>query len=196
MERKAKWIGNAKKELSAVILTSQVSMGSTQSKDKWHCTRYIDGQGPPSLKDQAENGLSGNPEGSPGTQPAGQMTWVILHRDLPGYPEDNTIQINYIIEDGIQTDHHPNPGQTFRGVRTLAYLPDNKEGRKVLRLLDKAFNQRQVFTVATNSSGDDVVTWADIPHKTQPDGGSKSDGYPDPEYLKTIRRILKDKGIE
>ncbi|XP_067108185.1 E3 ubiquitin-protein ligase DTX3L1 [Osmerus mordax] len=168
-------------------------MGSMQSKDKWHCTRYINGQGPPSLKDQAEQGLN---KSSERTQPAGQMTWVILHRDLPGYPEDNTIQINYVIGDGIQSDKHPNPGQTFRGVRILAYLPDNKEGRKVLRLLDKAFNQRLVFKVVTNDIGEDVATLTDIPHKTQPDGGSKSDSYPDPDYLKTTRRILKEKGIE
>lgn len=31
------------------------------------------------------------------------MTWVILHRDLPGFPDDNTLQINYIFPDGIQT---------------------------------------------------------------------------------------------
>lgn len=42
-------------------------------------------------------------EVSEGSQPEGQMTWVILHRDLPGYTGDNTIQINYVFADGIQT---------------------------------------------------------------------------------------------
>ena len=37
--------------------------------------------------------------------------------------------------------------------------------------MDKAFYQRLVFTVATNENGEDMVTWADIPHKTTPDAG-------------------------
>ena len=56
-------------------------------------------------------------------QPDGQMTWVILHRDLPGYHSDNTLQISFIFPDGVQTVriqtqmsilnvlfHMPNPG--------------------------------------------------------------------------------------
>ncbi|XP_024230453.1 E3 ubiquitin-protein ligase DTX3L1 [Oncorhynchus tshawytscha] len=170
-------------------------MGAKQ--EKMYCTRYLDGQGPPALIDQANGDVKGSyAEVSEGSQPEGQMTWVILHRDLPGYPGDNTIQINYVFADGIQTDKHPNPGQTFLGMRTLAYLPDNRDGRRILGLLDKAFYQRLVFTVATNENGEDMVTWADIPHKTTPDAGKDSHSYPDPDYLKTARKILKDKGIE
>ena len=38
-----------------------------------------------------------------GCQPQGQVTSVILHRDLPGFPDDNTLQLSYIFPDGIQT---------------------------------------------------------------------------------------------
>ncbi|XP_060920356.1 E3 ubiquitin-protein ligase DTX3L1 [Labrus mixtus] len=171
-------------------------MGSSQSSDKLHCNRYLNGQGPPSLVQQAKEDVNGTYRAGHGSQPEGQMTWVILHRDLPGFPNDNTVQINYIFPDGIQTKKHPNPGQPYAGIRLCAYLPDSREGRKVRKLLDKAFNQQLLFTVATNQDGKDMVTTTSIPLKTQPDAGSKVDGYPDSEYLKTVRQILKDKGVE
>ncbi|KAM7390882.1 hypothetical protein PAMA_008876 [Pampus argenteus] len=171
-------------------------MGSGQSSEKLHCNRYLNGQGPPPLVQQANEGLNGMGKELNSCQPEGQMTWVILHRDLPGFPDNNTLQINYIFPDGIQTEKQPHPGQPYAGLRLCAYLPDNREGRKVLRGLDKAFNQQLLFTVTTNIDGEDMVTTASIPLKTQPDGGNKADGYPDPDYLKTVRKLLKDKGIE
>ncbi|XP_044032684.1 E3 ubiquitin-protein ligase DTX3L1 isoform X1 [Siniperca chuatsi] len=191
-------------------------MGSGQSSDKFHCNRYLNGQGPPSLVQQANEGVNGMHRALNGCQPEGQMTWVILHRDLPGFPDDNTLQMNYVFPDGMQTEKHPHPGQPYKGLRLCAYLPDNREGRRVLKLLDKAFNQQLLFSVATNKDGKDMVTTASIPLKTQPDGGSKvhsetpqqhpkncrshlpqlSDSYPDSDYLKIVRKLLKDKGIE
>lgn len=171
-------------------------MGSGQSSNKMHCNQYLNGQGPPSLPQQVNEGCNGNCKLLKRLQPEGQMTWVILHRDLPGYSSDKTTQINFIFPDGLQTGNHPHPGQSFTGLRLWAYLPDNREGRRILRLLDKGFNQGLLFTVATNQNGDDVVTPDSIPLKTQPDGGTKTDSYPDPDYLKTMKRILKEKGLE
>jgi len=67
---------------------------------------------------------------------------------------------------------HPNPGMSYRGTTRTAYLPDNPEGRQVLKLLKRAFDAGLVFTVGTsNTSGrDNVVIWNDIHHKTKPDG--------------------------
>ncbi|CAK6981756.1 E3 ubiquitin-protein ligase DTX3L1 [Scomber scombrus] len=171
-------------------------MGSGQSSEKLHCNRYLNGQGPPSLVQQANEEVNGMHKELNGCQPQGQMTWVILHRDLPGFPDNNTLQINAIFPDGIQTEKHPHPGQPYAGLRLCAYLPDNRDGRKVLRGLEKAFNQQLLFTVATNKNGEDIVTTASIPLKTQPDGRNMVDGYPDPDYLKTVRKLLRDKGIE
>ncbi|GAA6219488.1 E3 ubiquitin-protein ligase DTX3L-like [Lates japonicus] len=168
-------------------------MGSGQSSDKLHCNRYLNGQGPPSLMQQANEEVNGMYSVVNGCQPEGQMTWVTLCRDLPGFPNDNTLQINYIFPDGIQTEKHPHPGEPYSGLRLCAYLPDNREGNRVLKLLEKAFNQKILFTVTTNQDGSDVVT-SSIPLKIQPDGGSRDDGYPDPDYLKTVRKLLKDKG--
>lgn len=73
----------------------------------------------------------------------------------------------------IPQEKHPHPGQPYRGLRLCSYLPDNREGRQVLKLLDKAFNKQLLFTVATTQDGADMVTTAFIPLKTQPDGGSR-----------------------
>ncbi|XP_029005387.1 E3 ubiquitin-protein ligase DTX3L1 [Betta splendens] len=168
-------------------------MGSGESHETLHCNRYLDNKGPPSLEHQAKNAVNGTHDS---VQPHGQMTWVVLHRELPGYPDDNTLQISFIFKDGIQTVRHPHPGQPYSGVRICAYLPDNNDGKKVLKLLQKAFYQQLVFTVATNSEGQDEITTSTIPLKTQQDGGSRVGGYPDPEYLKTVKKLLKEKVIE
>ncbi|XP_028289063.1 E3 ubiquitin-protein ligase DTX3L1 [Parambassis ranga] len=171
-------------------------MGASHSSEKLHCNRYLNGQGPPSPVQQANDEVNGKFKTMNGSQPDGQMTWVILHRDLPGFPEDNTLQINFIFPEGTQTDKHPHPEQPFAGLRLLAYLPDNREGRRVLKLLEKAFYQRLLFTVKTNKDGEDTITTDSIPLKTQPDGGSRADGYPDSDYLKNVKKELKEKGIE
>lgn len=71
----------------------------------------------------------------------------------------------------VLQERHPHPGQPYPALRLCAYLPDSREGRKVLSLMEKAFYQQLMFTVATNENGEDVVTPASIPLKTQPDGG-------------------------
>ncbi|XP_042366660.1 E3 ubiquitin-protein ligase DTX3L1 [Plectropomus leopardus] len=171
-------------------------MGSAQSSDKLHCNRYLRGHGPPSLVQQANGEVNGLYRVQSGCQPEGKMTWVILHRDLPGFPYVNTVQINFVFPDGIQTDKHPHSGQPYTGLRLCAYLPENREGWKVVKLLEKAFNHQLLFTVSTNKDGEDMVTAASIPLKTQTDGGSRAGGYPDPDYLKTVRKLLREKGIE
>ncbi|KAL1006708.1 hypothetical protein UPYG_G00075720 [Umbra pygmaea] len=174
---------------------STARMGAKQ--DKMHCNRYLNGHGPSTLIEPAKEEVRASyDELFEGNQPEGLMTWVILNRNLPGYPDDNTIQISYVFADGTQTDKHPNPGCPYFGLRTVAYLPDNRDGRRILRLLEKAFYQKLIFTVVTNENNDDVVTWADIPHKTTPDPGKDSESYPDPDHLRTLRKILKDKGLE
>ncbi|KAL3058455.1 hypothetical protein OYC64_010587 [Pagothenia borchgrevinki] len=133
-----------------------------------------------------------------GDQPDGKMTTEKRTFDLNGYPGCGTIIINYNISSGNQTAKHPNPGKYFHSCQRTAYLPDNKDGREVLRLLQKAFDQKLIFTVGTSrtSGMDDVVTWNDIHHKTSTSGGPQSYGYPDPHYLGRVREELKAKGIE
>lgn len=69
--------------------------------------------------------------------------------------------------------NHPNPGTPYYGTTRHAYLPDNREGRQILGLLQRAFELRQIFTVGqSRTTGyDNVITWNDIHHKTSVHGG-------------------------
>ncbi|XP_037381343.1 E3 ubiquitin-protein ligase DTX3L isoform X2 [Talpa occidentalis] len=133
-----------------------------------------------------------------GNQPDGTMAITIAKQSLPGYEFCNTIVITYTMEGGIQTKEHPNPGVSYPGVRRVAYLPDNEEGNKVLKLLQRAFKQKLIFTVGYSRTQGlpNVITWNDIHHKTNRFGGPEGYGYPDPGYLKRVKQELKDKGIE
>ncbi|XP_026096558.1 E3 ubiquitin-protein ligase DTX3L-like isoform X2 [Carassius auratus] len=133
-----------------------------------------------------------------GNQPDGAMKVMKNRLSLPGYPDCGTIEIHYDIPSGIQMKKHPNPGQYFHGARRHAYLPDNREGREVLSLLQRAFDQKLIFTVGTSttSSLKNAVTWNDIHHKTNTHGGPLNYGYPDPDYLRRVKDELKAKGIE
>ncbi|KAK2845503.1 hypothetical protein Q7C36_010357 [Tachysurus vachellii] len=132
-----------------------------------------------------------------GTQPEGKMKVTYDQFSLPGYEKYGTITIHYVIPDGLQGNEHPNPGQPYHGAVRLAYLPDSPEGKKVLQLLKRAFEQRLIFTVGRSSTTgkSNVVTWNDIHHKTSCTGGPTAYGYPDPDYLKRVQEELKVKGI-
>ncbi|XP_062898975.1 E3 ubiquitin-protein ligase DTX3L [Mobula hypostoma] len=133
-----------------------------------------------------------------GNQPeGGRMTHRIMQMHLPGYDKYDTIEIHYQIPDGFQGKEHPQPGQRYNGTARTAYLPNSPEGKKVLRLLQRAFNQKLIFTVGTSSTTgrSNVVTWNDIHHKTSIFGGPSAFGYPDPTYLARVQDELKAKGI-
>ncbi|NXD93020.1 DTX3L ligase, partial [Chaetorhynchus papuensis] len=108
-----------------------------------------------------------------GNQPEGKMLNKTNRSSLPGYPDCGTIQIDYYMEGGIQTSSHPNPGLEYQSTHRTAYLPDNKEGREILQLLRRAFNQKLIFTVGqSRTTGEQsAITWNDIHHKTATDGG-------------------------
>ncbi|KAJ8376947.1 hypothetical protein SKAU_G00075270 [Synaphobranchus kaupii] len=64
---------------------------------------------------------------------------------------------------GMQ-EAHPNPGKPFTGIQTTARLPNRPEGQEVLKLLQRAFEQKLVFTVAATDGAADRVVFTDIPH--------------------------------
>ncbi|NXF33946.1 DTX3L ligase, partial [Nyctibius bracteatus] len=133
-----------------------------------------------------------------GDQPDGTMSTRMMSIALPGYPKCGTIEITYIMRHGIQTSNHPNPGKPYDATRRVAYLPDNKEGREILQLLRRAFDQKLIFTVGCSrtTGAQGVITWNDIHHKTNISGGPTNFGYPDPDYLQRVRSELKARGIE
>ncbi|XP_046880756.1 E3 ubiquitin-protein ligase DTX3L isoform X2 [Hypomesus transpacificus] len=133
-----------------------------------------------------------------GDQPKGVMNDRTTNDRLPGFNDCGTIIIDYNISGGTQSERHPHPGKPFHGTSRTAYLPDNKEGQEVSRLLRKAFDQKLIFTIGTSrtSGVEDAVTWNDIHHKTNIHGGPQSFGYPDDGYLARVKEELKSKGIE
>ncbi|XP_064608660.1 protein mono-ADP-ribosyltransferase PARP14-like [Liolophura sinensis] len=132
-----------------------------------------------------------------GNQPYGTMKVEETYKSCAGYQGYKSLIIHYNFPNGIQQEGHPNPGMKFRGARRRAYLPNNSEGKRVLRLLRRAFDQRLTFTVGTSmtSGRDNVVTWNDIHHKTSMHLGPERFGYPDPTYLSRVREELRAKGI-
>ena len=110
-----------------------------------------------------------------GNQPVGGTMTTRTHpkQKLPGYEQHGTIEIHYDIPNGIQGKEHPNPGQHFRGTSRTAYVPNSPEGKKVVRLLRRAFDARLIFTVGTShtTGATNAVVWNDIHHKTSTSGG-------------------------
>ncbi|TKS77556.1 putative E3 ubiquitin-protein ligase DTX3 [Collichthys lucidus] len=108
-----------------------------------------------------------------GTQPEGTMTVTQSWLNLPGFEHCGCIVIQYSFPSGIQGPEHPNPGVRYSGTSRTAYLPDCKEGQKVLKLLKKAFDRRLIFTIgrSVTTGLNNVITWNDIHHKTNIDGG-------------------------
>jgi len=141
-----------------------------------------------------------------GPQPAnGQMRINYISTVLPGfeyekygYKESPTIEISYSFPSGLQGPLNPSPGQPYTGTSRRAYLPNNKEGKEILHLLQKAFNDQHIFTIGRSATTgqDNVVTWNDIHHKTSIYGGPDRFGYPDPTYLYRVRQELTDKGYK
>ncbi|CAF1071461.1 unnamed protein product [Adineta steineri] len=136
-----------------------------------------------------------------GNQPLnGTMTIDTSKHRLPGFEHDSrgTIRIVYHFPNGIQDESHPNPGTPYHGTTRTAYLPENREGRHVLSLLQKAFELQQIFTVGqSRTTGyDNVITWNDIHHKTNVNGGMENFGYPDKTYLNRVKQELAAKGIK
>ena len=112
----------------------------------------------------------------------------------PGFTSTTTlIQITYSVPSGIQQSYHDNPGLPFRGTSArVTYLPNNDDGRKLLKRMKFAWTRGWVFTVGTSltSGKSNVVTWSTvIPHKTSLSGGGPF-GFPDAHYLTLCNQSL------
>ncbi|GBM55147.1 E3 ubiquitin-protein ligase DTX4 [Araneus ventricosus] len=134
-----------------------------------------------------------------GIQPPGDMIYHVMPCSLPGYPECDTIRIIYDIPSGTQGPEHPMPGKkyTSRGFPRHCYLPDNEMGRKVLRLLVKAWKRRLIFTIGRSSTTgeENTVTWNEIHHKTEFGCNRREHGFPDPNYFNNVLAELEAHGV-
>ena len=122
-----------------------------------------------------------------GTQPPGTMNVKIMKGTFCDGFNCDTICIDYNFLDG----------SGFSGTSRTAYLPDTKEGIKVLGLLKEAFDRRLLFTVGTSvvSGATNTTVWAGIHHKTSLSGGTSNYGFPDPTYFTRVQEELASKGV-
>lgn len=83
------------------------------------------------------------------------------------------------------------------GFPRVCYLPDTEKGRKVLKLLSIAFERRLVFTVgrSVTTGREDVVTWNEIHHKTEPGICNTGHGFPDSSFLDRCLAELAAQGV-
>lgn len=134
-----------------------------------------------------------------GNCPDGEMDYMTIAESLPGHTDCGTIRILYDIKPSIQGPEHPNPGKRFttKGFPRCCYLPDNEKGRKVLRLLIKAWKRRLIFTIGTSTTTGEpnTVTWNEIHHKTELYTNYTGHGYPDPNYLDNVLLELAAQGV-
>merc|ERR1712154_184538 len=100
----------------------------------------------------------------------GKMMYTRHSTSLPGYSDDGMIIIKYVFNNGVQDETHPNPGKPFyaKGFPRTAFLPGNRKGERVLKMLITAFQRGLTFTIGRSMSRgeDDCVTWNGIHHKT------------------------------
>uniref|UniRef100_A0A2K6TC91 E3 ubiquitin-protein ligase n=1 Tax=Saimiri boliviensis boliviensis TaxID=39432 RepID=A0A2K6TC91_SAIBB len=176
--------------------TFQVKFSERAAKErvlkKGEHQMLVDDEPMPILLVPTENSIKKNTRPQISSLPQSQA------ETLSGDTHQNEGQTPNAVDSCLQKKEHPNPGKSYSGVHRTAYLPDNKEGRKVLELLRRAFEQKLIFTVGNSRvlGISDVITWNDIHHKTSKLGGPESYGYPDPSYLKRVQDELKAKGIE
>jgi len=128
-----------------------------------------------------------------GDQPAGKMTVSVEKKyHCSGYDDCGTIIIGYSFPSGKLAN-----GKRYYGTSRQAFLPDNDDGRDVLRLLKLSFDRKLTFTIGTSvtTGQSDCVIWNGIHHKTNTTGGATSFGYPDPTYFNRVRLELACKGV-
>lgn len=135
-----------------------------------------------------------------GTQPKnGYMAIETKGFKLAGF-DCATLVITYNIEDGIQEEEHPEPGEYYEGTYRRAFLPFNSEGLETLRLLKLAFDNRNIFRVGQSlTTGQNNVTcWSTIPHKTVANADINNYiefGFPDANYFDRVKYQCNNLGI-
>lgn len=130
-----------------------------------------------------------------GTCPSGTMSISTSSIRCSGFSCSKSIVITYSMPSGTQMPYHDNPGQRFQGATRIAYLPDNDDGRKLLKRLKWAWMQGLTFRVGTSltTHQPNCITWASIHHKTSPSGGTH--GFPDAAFFINCNGELDSCGV-
>jgi deltex len=87
------------------------------------------------------------------------------------------------------------PATRFTGTTRYAYLPNNLEGRRLLKRLEYAFKHGLTFTVGDSltTRAKNTVIWSTIHHRTSRTAGPF--GYPDLGYIYNCNEELDRLGV-
>lgn len=126
---------------------------------------------------------------SSGTSPAGTMEIATARDDCQGFGNCGSIIITYRLKGGMQHAQHPNQGVSYSGATALAYLPNNADGKDILKRLKYTFRQGLTFTLGTNltTNTPNSIVWR-VEHKLSLYGGMY--GWPDASYFADCNRKL------
>jgi len=131
-----------------------------------------------------------------GKSPSGQMR-VSTNRNMSceGFSNVGTIVIDYIMSSGRQKEYHDEEGKAFERANRRAFMPDNDEGRDLLKRLKWAFSHGLTFRIGTSltTNRKGVITWASIHHKTSTTKGAY--GWPDATYFLRRNKELDNLGV-
>ena len=130
-----------------------------------------------------------------GKSPSGKMQVSTINMYCEGFSEVGTIVIDYTIFKGKQKEYHEEKGKEFAGINRRAFMPDNEDGRALLKRLKWAFSHGLIFRIGasstTNQSG--VVTWSSVHHRTRLTKGDY--GWPDVTYFLNCNKELDNLGV-
>jgi deltex-like protein len=89
------------------------------------------------------------------------------------------------------------PGITCDAFIRDLYLPDNTEGRDIMRMLQLAWHRKLLLRVGFNplTHKMDTIVANGFELKWNRIGGILNGGYPDDSYFSRLRMDLKDVGI-
>lgn len=91
-----------------------------------------------------------------GSSPSGTMHVSTKLRDCAGFPGCGSIGVSYCLPSSLQQSYHPAPNSAVRGLPVYgpAMIPNNHQGRQLLKRLEYSFGRGLSFEVAASPSGD------------------------------------------
>lgn len=133
-----------------------------------------------------------------GYSPSGILKITRSHLSCEGFERSaGSIVLSYEIAAGIQKVFHPNPGVQYYPTHRVAYLPDDENGRKLLKRLKYAFERGLTFMIGTSTTTGrpNSVIWSSIHHKSSRTGGLLNYGFPDDSYFRNCNKELDFLGV-
>ena len=102
---------------------------------------------------------------------------------------DGSLVLTYKFPSGIQKVYHDRPGKPYGDAERIAYLPNNRAGKKLLSRLKYAWSRGLLFSIETSRNQDKIV-WSSVPQKSSLRGGRF--GFPDPNFFTSANAKLDE----